>query len=269
MTRDLIETALLEGESTLMGDIPRASNATALVVVDSGEHTLKAVYKPMSGERPLRDFPRGTLGLREVASYRLSRHLGLGVVPPTVLRTDLPAGPGSLQAYVEDAGAEDAVALTGVAEIPDGYVPMFALRTEEGRDLVLSHALEAGLRRIAFFDLLVGNADRKAGHIITGSTLPGDPDADGTYGIDNGLSFHTDEKLRTVLWGFAGEEFDEAETAALATVAAMPDALSATLDECLAPAEITALTDRAHALTEAGAFPEPPGDRTVIPWPPI
>ena len=269
MTRDLIETALLEGESTLMGDIPRASNATALVVVDAGEHTLKAVYKPMSGERPLRDFPRGTLGLREVASYRLSRHLELGVVPPTVLRTDLPAGPGSLQAYVEDAGAEDAVALTGVAEIPDGYVPMFALRTEEGRDLVLSHALEAGLRRIAFFDLLVGNADRKAGHIITGSTLPGDPDADGTYGIDNGLSFHTDEKLRTVLWGFAGEEFDEAETAALATVAAMPEALSATLDECLAPAEITALTDRAEALTEAGAFPEPPGDRTVIPWPPI
>ena len=246
MTRDLIETALTQGESTLMGDIPRASNATSLVVVESGEHTLKAVYKPMSGERPLRDFPRGTLGLREVASYRLSRHLDLGVVPPTVLRTDLPAGPGSLQAYVEDAGDDDPVALTGVAEIPDGYVPMFALRTEEGRDLVLSHSLGAGLRRIAFFDLLVGNADRKAGHIITGSTLPGDPDAESTYGIDNGLSCHTGETLRTVRWGVAGAA-----------------------SECLAPAEISALTDRAVALTEAGAFPEPPGDRTVIPWPPI
>ena len=265
----VVSTALTSGECTLMGEIPRASNATALVVVEADGRTLKAVYKPMSGERPLRDFARGTLGLREVASYRLSRGLDLGVVPPTVLRTDLAAGPGSLQAYVEASDTADPVAVTPVAEIPEGYVPMFALRTEDGRDLVLSHGLGEGLRRIAFFDLLVGNADRKAGHIITGSTLPGEPAADGVYGIDNGLSFHTEEKLRTVLWGFAGAEFDDAEESALSTLTDVPAALADDLSECLSEAEITALSQRAQALRAEGLFPEPPGDRTVIPWPPI
>ncbi len=265
----LVESALTGGEPTLMGDIPRASNSTSLVVVDHADRVLKAVYKPIAGERPLHDFPDGTLGLREVAAYRLSAHLGLRVVPPTVLRTDLPHGPGSLQAYVEDAGDDADVALTEIDGIPEAFAPMFALRTEDGRDLVLSHSLGEELRRVAFFDLLAGNADRKAGHIITGSVLPGVTGGFGTFGIDNGLSFHPEEKLRTVLWGFADSAFDDTERAALDEVAAMPAVLVDALTECLRETEITALAQRAQTLADTGIFPPPPEDRTAIPWPPI
>ncbi|MDN5634082.1 SCO1664 family protein [Brevibacterium sandarakinum] len=262
--------ALEQGSCTVMGAIPRASNDTRLVVVDHAGTHLKAVYKPASGERPLADFPPHSLSLREVASYRLSAHLDLNVVPPTVLRGDLGAGLGSLQAYVEDSGDDDAVTLTGVDGIPADHTPMFALRTEEGTDLVLSHDTRDGLRAIAFFDLLANNADRKAGHIITGSYVPGSgPSSIGTYGIDNGLTFHAEEKVRTVLWGFSRSSFRVEELDALDEVARMSAELRSVLDDCLEVAEIESLRDRAEQLAEAGTFPEPPEDRTVIPWPPI
>lgn len=264
------EQALELGTCTVLGAIPRASNDTRLVVVGHAGSHLKAVYKPVSGERPLADFPSHTLSLREVASYRLSAHLDLNVVPPTVLRGDLGAGQGSLQAYVEDSGDDDAVALTTVEAIPADHTPMFALRTEDGTDLVLSHDTREGLRAIAFFDLLANNADRKAGHIITGSYLPGSgPTSIGTYGIDNGLTFHAEEKVRTVLWGFSRLSFRVEELDALDEVARMPTDLRTALEECLDDAEIESLRARADELGEAGTFPEPPQDRTVIPWPPI
>ncbi|GAA1950708.1 SCO1664 family protein [Brevibacterium antiquum] len=264
------QQALEQGTCTVMGAIPRASNDTRLVVVDHAGTHLKAVYKPASGERPLADFRPHTLSLREVASYRLSAHLDLNVVPPTVLRSDLGAGPGSLQAYVEDAGDDDAVALTGVDSIPADHTPMFALRTEDGTDLVLSHDTREGLRAIAFFDLLANNADRKAGHIITGSYLPGSGAASiGTYGIDNGLTFHAEEKVRTVLWGFSHLSFRVEEIDALDEVVRMPTELRTVLDECLEETEIESLRARAERLGESGTFPDPPQDRTVIPWPPI
>ncbi|WP_309130243.1 SCO1664 family protein [Brevibacterium sp.] len=269
---DVVEDVLTAGACTIMGTIPRASNDTRLVVVEHGDRTLRAVYKPTSGESPLRDFPPGSLAGREVGAYRLSRHLGLDVVPPTVVRSDLAAGPGSLQAYVEDAGDDASVALTGIEAIPPGHAPMFALRTPDDRDLVLSHETSEALRRIAFFDLLANNADRKAGHIIRGSVLPGlgrrgaDP---ATYGIDNGLTFHAEEKLRTVLWGFSGSSFGEDEVDALDTVAGMPETLRTQLVECLSQAEVTCLTRRAARLAESGFWPEPSEDRMIIPWPPI
>lgn len=270
MHEDFARQALEEGSCTVMGAIPRASNDTRLVVVDHAGTHLKAVYKPASGERPLADFPQHTLSLREVASYRLSSHLDLNVVPPTVLREDLGAGIGSLQAYVEDAGDDDSVSLTTVNAIPADHTPMFALRTEDGTDLVLSHDTGDELRAIAFFDLLANNADRKAGHIITGSYLPGSgPTSIGTYGIDNGLTFHAEEKLRTVLWGFSRSSFQVEELDALDEVARMPTELVSALEECLDEDEIESLQRRAEALGEAGTFPEPPEDRTVIPWPPI
>lgn len=264
------QQALEQGTCTVMGAIPRASNDTRLVVVDHAGTHLKAVYKPASGERPLADFPQHTLSLREVASHRLSTHLDLNVVPPTVLRGDLGAGPGSLQAYVEASGDDDAVALTGVEDIPADHTPMFALRTEDGTDLVLSHDAREGLRAIAFFDLLANNADRKAGHIITGSYLPGSGASSiGTYGIDNGLTFHAEEKVRTILWGFSRASFRVEEIDALDEVARMPTELRTVLDECLEEAEIESLRARAQRLGAAGTFPDPPQDRTVIPWPPI
>lgn len=264
------QQALEQGTCTVMGAIPRASNDTRLVVVEHEGTYLKAVYKPAAGERPLADFPAHTLSLREVASYRLSTFLGLDVVPPTVLREDLGTGPGSLQAYVEDSGDEESVTLTAIDAIPADHIPMFALRTEDGRDLVVSHDTGEGLRAISFFDLLSNNADRKAGHIITGSYLPGSGSTSiGTYGIDNGLTFHTEEKVRSVLWGFSRSSFDAEELDSLAKVARMPEDLRVGLEECLSEAELESLQLRAEALVEAGSFPEPPEDRTVIPWPPI
>ena len=270
MDESFLVTALTKGACTEMGVIPRASNDTRLMVVEYEDRVLKAVYKPISGERPLHDFPSGTLALRETAAHRLSAHLGLDVIPPTVLREDLPAGTGSLQAYVEDAGGADPVALSAVDAIPDDYAPMFALRTEDGRDLVLSHTTSAPLRALSFFDLLANNADRKAGHVITGACLPSLADTDiATRGIDNGLTFHPEEKLRTVLWGFSHSSFHAEELDALAEVAEMSAGLRGVLDDCLSATEITALSARAEALAEDGFFPEPPEDRTAIPWPPI
>ncbi|WP_209324905.1 SCO1664 family protein [Brevibacterium renqingii] len=262
--------ALTAGDWTEMGSIPRASNDTRLLVLDHSGRALKAVYKPIAGERPLHDFPPASLALREVAAYRLSAALGLSVVPPTVLRDDLPAGRGSLQAYVEASGDEEAVTLSTVNAIPADHTPIFALRTEDGRDLVLSHAVSEGLRAIAFFDLLANNADRKAGHVITGSCLPSTATEDiGTFGIDNGLTFHTQEKLRTVLWGFSGTSFQAEEIDALEEVARMDTALESALADCLSAAELRALADRAETLLTGEFFPEAPTDRTVIPWPPI
>lgn len=268
--REFVEAALERGECTVMGSIPRASNDTRLVVVEYAGHHLRAVYKPSGGEAPLRDFPPQTLALREVAAYRLSAHLDLGVVPPTVLRDDLPEGIGSLQAYVEASGDDESITLTGIDGIPAEHTPMFALRTEDGADLVLSHAIDDDLRAIAFFDLLANNADRKAGHVIHGSYLPwAGPRSIGSFGIDNGLTFHEEEKLRTVVWGFSQSSFRIDEVDALDDVSAMNDDLVSVLEDCLSAPEIAALKGRGQALAESGFFPDPPDDRTVIPWPPI
>lgn len=270
MDHSFVLDALTSGDWTEMGTIPRASNDTRLLVLSHRGRALKAVYKPIVGERPLHDFPPASLALREVASFRLSRALDLRVVPPTVLRDDLPAGRGSLQAYVEASEDEEAVTLSTVNAIPAEHTPIFALRTEDGRDLVLSHAVTESLRAIAFFDLLANNADRKAGHVITGSCLPSTAAEDiGTFGIDNGLTFHPQEKLRTVLWGFSRTSFRAEELDALDEVARMDDELVSTLADCLTDAELEALADRAETLITGEFFPEAPDDRTVIPWPPI
>ncbi|WP_166971780.1 SCO1664 family protein [Brevibacterium atlanticum] len=270
MDHSLLLDALTAGDWTEMGSIPRASNDTRLLVVEHSGRAFRAVYKPISGERPLHDFPPHSLALREVAAYRLSSQLDLGVVPPTVLRDDLPDGRGSLQAYVEASDDEEAVTLSAVSAIPADHTPIFALRTEDGRDLVLSHSVAEGLRAVAFFDLLANNADRKAGHVITGSCLPSIAPTDiGVFGIDNGLTFHAEEKLRTVLWGFSRASFHAEEIDALEAVAAMDEPLRTALADCLSEAELAALSERAATLLTAEFFPEAPDDRTVIPWPPI
>lgn len=267
-----VVNALIHGAATELGLIPRASNDTRLLVLEHEGRLLKAVYKPGSGERPLHDFPAGTLHRREVAAYRLSSWLGFDVVPPTVLRTDLRAGPGSLQAYVEDSGESAPVAITAVDEIPTENEAIFAMRTEAGHDLVLSHHLRRDLRALAFFDVLANNADRKAGHLIHGSILPGAGPrglSPSLYGIDNGLTFHTATKLRTVLWGFAHSSLDEGEYDAVDTLADEPAELIADLDGLVSEPELEALFRRAGMLLDGGRWPDPPEHRTAIPWPPI
>jgi uncharacterized repeat protein (TIGR03843 family) len=222
---------LAQGEITLKGRLPWSSNATFLVAVTLGRHQAFAVYKPQRGERPLWDFPRG-LYRREVAAYLLSEALGWALVPPTVVR-DGPYGQGSLQLFVD-------------ADPEEHY---FTLRERPEHRPVLA--------RVCAFDLVANNADRKSGHCILGR--------DGrVWAIDNGLCFHLDPKLRTVIWDFAGEPVPADVRAALGrlTEATLP----AGLRELLLAEERRALLRRAEAVAAARRFPE---DATGMryPWP--
>ncbi|HUZ21018.1 MAG TPA: SCO1664 family protein [Acidimicrobiales bacterium] len=223
---------LREGEVELEGRMPWSSNATFLVTVSSGELAARAIYKPAKGERPLWDFPGG-LCRREVAAYLASVVLGLDVVPETVLRPEAPYGEGSLQRFVD-------------ADYAEHY---FSLMGEPGR--------HAALRRIAGFDLLVNNADRKGGHLLL--------DAGGRiWAIDNGLCFHPRPKLRTVMWDFAGEHLPADVVAACeAVLAGAADALA----ELLAPEECAAMWRRAELLLAEPVFPEPDLEDRPYPWP--
>ena len=226
---------LAEGELELLGRIPWASNATMLAKVTHGELEGLAVYKPVRGERPLWDFPSGTLYRREVAAYLVSEQLGWRLVPPTLAR-DGPLGVGSVQLYVD----------------ADPEVTAFELLTDGNPTLP----------RIAAFDVVTNNADRKAGHCLAGQ--------DGhVWAIDHGLCFHVQAKLRTVLWDLAGTELEApvlADLEALAAEATGGGALAAGLGGLLEPSEVAALARRARALVRAGRLPAPRGGR-AYPWP--
>jgi hypothetical protein len=231
---------LLEGDIELLGLMPGASNYTFLArLLDSaardGEPERLVVYKPRRGEAPLWDFPSGTLCQRETAAFEISRAGGFGFVPPTVLR-DGPVGMGSVQAFVNH----------------DFECTAF--------DLFESHT--GDLRRIALFDLVVNNADRKAGHVF--------PDAQGNVcAIDHGICFHVDPKLRTVLWDFAGEPIAEADRACLRRLGeALQADLAPVLAQLLDPAEVEILRRRLTAVLEAECFPAP-GPGRSFPWPPV
>ena len=222
---------LARGEIAVKGRLPWASNATFLVEVTRGRATALGVYKPQRGERPLWDFPRG-LHRREVAAYLLSETLGFGLVPPTLAREG-PYGPGSIQLFVD-------------AEFEEHY---FTLRERPEH--------RAALTRLCAFDLVANNADRKSGHCLLGR--------DGRlYAIDNGLCFHAEPKLRTVVWDFSGEPIPGEIRAAASRLAAQ--GLPEPLAELLGPEERAALLARARALGAAEQFPE---DATGMryPWP--
>lgn len=221
---------LREGDLEVVGRMPWSSNATFLVAFDDAEGT-RAVYKPLRGERPLWDFPAG-LHRREVAAFELSHALGWGVVPPTVLR-DGPHGEGSVQLFVD-------------ADFAQHYFTIL----EGGRH-------REDLEAICAFDLVANNTDRKGGHCLLG----GD---DRVYAIDNGLSFHEDFKVRTVLWDFADEPVPTGLLDDLARLVA--DGPPATLADLLDAAEIDALVERARWLAARATFPaDPTGHR--YPWP--
>lgn len=260
---------LSAGEVHELGQIPGASNDTRLITVADGGTTLRAVYKPVDGERPLHDFPDRTLARREVACYLLSHRLGLGVVPPTVLRRDLPAGAGSVQVYVEaDGEAPERVGLFAPEDVPTGWAPILSAVTADDEEVVLAHAPDPELRRLAIFDVVTNNADRKASHIIVGHHVV-DGRAPALFGIDNGLAFHEEPKLRTVLWGFAGSALLPSEAHALQALLDDRMSVSTELSGYLGRHERAALFDRVEALLAHGRMPGVPAGRTPIPWPPL
>jgi uncharacterized repeat protein (TIGR03843 family) len=229
---------LREGNMDLEGQFVYGSNYTFMVTIRQAGETLKAVYKPVRGERPLWDFPPQTLAQREVAAYLVSEALGWELIPPTVFRRDEDLmGPGSFQQFIEHD--------------PDYHYFNFT-ETDKAR-----------LPDVMLFDYLVNNADRKSGHLLI------DPDQR-LWLIDHGLCFHEEEKLRTVIWDHAGEPIPTpllTDVANLLPALAPDGALSTALAPYLLPEEITALRERGQWLLEIGIFPIPPEDRRAYPWP--
>ncbi|WP_182113155.1 MULTISPECIES: SCO1664 family protein [unclassified Actinotalea] len=245
------------GDLELIGRITAASNATFLARVDG----VDVVYKPVAGERPLWDFPDGTLANREVAAHAVSQALGWDVVPQTLLR-DGPLGPGMVQRWQEPDPEQDPVDVVPASRVPTtGWRTVLEAADERGRPVALVHEDSAALRRMAVFDALVNNADRKGGHVLP---MPGGH----RYGVDHGVTFHTDPKLRTVLWGWLGEELhaDEAD-GVRRLLADLGGGLGETLSGLLDDEEVAALAARCERLLTEGRFPAPEGDMPAVPWP--
>jgi uncharacterized repeat protein (TIGR03843 family) len=228
---------LRDGELTIEGRVVDASNATFYCATTVGARSAACVYKPVAGERPLWDFPDGTLAEREVAAYEVSAASGWHVVPPTVYR-DGPAGPGMVQLWID---VDDTV-----------NIGRFMRRRDVER-----------LRTIAVFDAVVNNADRKGGHLL--------PTLDGhVYGVDHGVTFSTEDKLRTVLWQWAGARLPQESRTVLARLAEdLRGGLGDRLGELLTQREVRQTRLRVQRLLSDGRHPEPSGDWPAVPWPPI
>jgi uncharacterized repeat protein (TIGR03843 family) len=238
---DHILDLLAHGEIEAKGLLPWGSNYTFLIHVTRGDLRTAAIYKPRDGERPLWDFPEGTLCQREVAAFVVSQALSWYIVPPTVLR-DGPHGVGMVQYYIDCDQNEHYFTLKEGARFTEQF------------------------RRVALFDLLINNADRKSGHCLRDET-------DHIWGIDHGVSFSVEPKLRTVIWEFAGQDIPAQWHDNLAAFRARldhpNDPAIKTLSRLLDKREINALKRRADQLIASGCFPRPlPGYRQ-IPWPPV
>ena len=227
---------LLRGEIEVEGRMPYSSNATFLVhVIDEGR-SHPAIYKPVRGERPLWDFEPG-LHRREVATYLMSESLGFGVIPPTVLR-DGPFGEGSVQWFVD-------------ADHSQHYFTIHETHPE----------LHDALRRMALLDVIANNTDRKSGHVLLIPARDGEPAS--IWGIDNGLCFAAEDKLRTVIWEFGGERIPEG---LLARLEPLRDAVPLDVAALLSDDEVEAVQRRARRCLESRRFPTDPTGRRY-PWP--
>lgn len=228
---------LSQSPLTVEGRLVDASNATLYGSVSlSTEKTFAVVYKPIAGERPLWDFNEGNLASREVAAYKVSIWLGFDCVPPTVLR-DGPYGPGAVQQWID----------------VDESVDIIALGQSDRKEI----------RQMALFDAVINNTDRKFGHILPSPTGE-------IYGCDHGVTFHVDNKLRTVIWQFAGDEFSQQERESLQSLRDLLHGQGRSdLSTLLSQDEITALQKRLDNLLESGIFPFPSQEWPAIPWPPV
>lgn len=228
---------LSSGDLEVLGLIPYSSNYVFLVRVTSDDRESLAVYKPTRGERPLWDFPPGTLAAREAAAFAVSRAAGWSFVPPTVLREDAPLGPGSLQLFIEH----------------DPERHFFVLAEERLSDLV----------QLAAFDVVINNADRKAGHVLE--------DAEGNlWAVDHGLSFNVEPRLRTVIWTFATDPLNaptRARLECLRELALDDAALGGELESLLSRPERRATVARISAFLSESRFPYPGDDYHHLPWP--
>jgi len=251
---------LRRGRIEITGRIVDASNATLFGTVNADGLSADCVYKPVRGERPLWDFPDGTLAGREVGSFLISEAAGFHVVPHTVYREG-PFGPGMVQIWVDTDDERELVDVCSPKKVPSGWLGVLRARGTRGEPAVLVHADTPGLQRMAAFDVVVNNADRKGGHVLAG--------VDGhLYGVDHGLTLHVEDKLRTVLWGWVGQPLPDDVVEGLEKLRAELDgAFSDVLGEHVTRREVRTLAARVNSLLSDPRFPEPSGYGPAIPWP--
>ena len=231
-----IDQLLAHGEISVEGRLVDASNATLFVAISDGVNEMRAIYKPIAGERPLWDFPDGNLASRERAAYLVSEALGIGCIPLTILR-DGPFGIGAVQEWID---------------------------IDESIDLeIYFREDDAQLRWVALLDAIINNTDRKIGHLL--------PRADGKLFVcDHGVTFHQEEKLRTVLWQWAGVSFSAEEIDRLSQFATyLESAQASDIRKLITPEEFQALCRRTQRLLNQRTFPEPSPEWPHIPWPPF
>ncbi|HEX8629147.1 MAG TPA: SCO1664 family protein [Catenuloplanes sp.] len=254
---------LRRGEFELEGRLVDASNTTLRGVLTLDGVSARCVYKPVRGERPLWDFPDGTLAGREVSAYLVSEATGWGLVPPTVLR-DGPWGIGACQLWIEEpTTVRPLVGFVPAYEVPAGWFPVASARDEQGDAYALAHADDPRLGRLAVLDAVINNADRKGGHVLVGAD-------ERVYGVDHGVCFHIEDKLRTVLWGWTGRGLPPESVEMLRALAGRLDGdLGAAVAEHLTRAEVARLRGRVAALVARPRYPRPSDDWPAVPWPPI
>ncbi|CAB4619177.1 MAG: SCO1664 family protein [Actinobacteria bacterium] len=229
-----VEKILKEGELVVTGRLIDASNATLLAQCTLGDQSIKCIYKPIAGERPLWDFPDGNLAHREFAAYLISEYLALKIVPLTILR-DGPFGQGMVQEWID-------------IDVEIDLAKFFSQDDPQ-------------LRKMALFDAVINNTDRKIGHLL--------PRPDGKlFGCDHGVTFHHEYKLRTVLWQWAGSDLNKEEMNSLESLQEiLRTNESAKLQSLITPVEFVALQSRTQELIKMRSFPLPSTDWPAIPWP--
>lgn len=256
---------LATGEMHLVGQLTDASNVAIVAIVDG----LWAVYKPVRGERPLWDFPTGTLAGREHAAYLIAMATGYAVVPPTVLR-DGPLGVGTVQLWIGSPTAppdlSSPVALTPVGKVPPGWLHVVDGQLRDGSKVSVIHEDRDDVRDVAVLDAVTNQADRKGSHLVR-------DEAGRLWGFDHGLTFNAEPKLRTVLWGWAGKTLRERDLKVLEMLAARladgADELTRELRAVLPPEDVAALMARVDRLLRKGRHPRPSREWPSIPWPAI
>jgi len=232
---DEVLAVLTHGELEVVGRLQDASNATLYCIAELDGVSIGCVHKPVLGERPLWDFPDGTLAGREVAAYRVAIAAGWSMVPPTVLREG-PFGRAMTQLWVE---------------VDDSVDPVELIRSDSDQ-----------LRRVAILDAVINNADRKGGHVL--------PTAAGElFAIDHGVCFSVEDKLRTVLWSWRGTPLGGSEIEGLQRLAAGFEVLAADLRGLLDADEVAMTRHRLERLLGTGEYPQPSPDWPAVPWPPF
>jgi uncharacterized repeat protein (TIGR03843 family) len=251
---------ITRGKIDVEGRLVDASNATLYGAISHNGVSAHCVYKPINGERALWDFPDGTLAGREVGAYLVSEASGLGLIPPTVLRAG-PFGRGMVQLWIDTKEGDDLVDVLAPDEVPEGWRMVLRAHDRYGDPAVLTHADHPSVRLLAALDIMINNADRKGGHVLHATD-------DLVYGVDHGICLHSENKLRTVLWGFLGEPLPEQALAAVSKVrSAVEESLGEQLSKHVTRREIRALRDRCDALLRNPVYPEPNPDGRPIPWP--